>query len=196
MRVLHTCVDSTWRHVSAMFISSTAERSIGEINTRPPRYLLVSAGNLSSPCYDEQNKTWFHASLPLPLPLRYDSQMNPTPRPVSDRCQSYSPATTRSSKFSLSFSFSPQDVVRYVLVFCFMRATFLLEFITHNTRLGVCTNREAPHHVNFPQPPVTSSLLVPNWFPASRSRTPPSPHHSSLNVPYRTKEAKQQFLVF
>jgi hypothetical protein len=57
IRVLHTCVDSTWRHVSAMFISSTAERSIGEINTRPPRYLLVPAGNLSSPYYDEQNKT-------------------------------------------------------------------------------------------------------------------------------------------
>jgi hypothetical protein len=54
-----------------------------------------------------------------------------------------------------------------------MRVTLLLDFITHNIWLGGCTNREAPHHVNFPQPPVTSSLLVPNWFPrVAFSNTP------------------------
>ena len=63
-----------------MFNSSTAERCIGEINTRPPVIFSCPRGICPRHAMTNKAKLWFHASLPLPILLRYESdESNPTP---------------------------------------------------------------------------------------------------------------------
>lgn len=130
---MHSCVDSAWRHVSAMFNSSTAERCIGEINTRPPVIFWCPRGICPRHAMTNKAKLWFHASLLLPPPLRYESdESNPTPslRSMSVLFPSYN------SIFQV-LSFLQIFSAKSCRIVCLIRAPFFLDFITHNIWLGV-----------------------------------------------------------